>query len=445
MPRNYTARNKSSQPLATGSDHVEVLHGRSRSTGDVEIAHPNGERWNARMIALADLKRYCDLCADNDNVFISQGRFRGRRRIVNLSTIGSLWVDLDYYKTDLDDLRPERVSWHVRRLCDREKLPQPSYIIFSGRGLCVVWLVDELPRRVLPRWRLVELAMIEKFKPMGADRAAADAARVFRLVGSRNSKSQELVRAVYPVRGEPPVYSFDEVADQVLPYTRHQIREFREAADERTRPIDRRAPDKKEKLSTAAGLLWARRLDDLQRLRQHRFFGPLPPGQRSKWLFLASCALTWMIPPRCVRREVIELGRQALGEGTWTTNQIMTDMGAAIRKAEDAAKGKTIEWEGERIDPRYRFKTETIREWLEISRKEETAADLQTIVSPERKSVLQAELGNRSVQVRQARVRGRNEDWLRRSQAGEANRAIARADGVSEGTVRLALKALRGA
>ena len=136
MPRNYTARNKSSQPLATGSDHVEVLHGRSRSTGDVEIAHPNGERWNARMIALADLKRYCDLCADNDNVFISQGRFRGRRRIVNLSTIGSLWVDLDYYKTDLDDLRPERVSWHVRRLCDREKLPQPSYILSGTEPHC---------------------------------------------------------------------------------------------------------------------------------------------------------------------------------------------------------------------------------------------------------------------------------------------------------------------
>ena len=114
--------------------------------------------------------------------------------------------------------------------------------------------------------------------------------------------------------------------------------------------------------------LWGRRLDDLQALRELRWFGPLPPGHRDRWLFLASVALSWMVPAHLVRREVLHLAREALG-GAWTREAVLRDMGAALRGAEAAAAGHLVEWppgSGELIDPRYRFRDQTIIDWLDV-------------------------------------------------------------------------------
>jgi hypothetical protein len=66
--------------------------------------------------------------------------------------------------------------------------------MFSGRGLHVVWLHDCLPKQALPRWQAVQRQLRESLQRLGADPNACDAARVFRLAGTCNSKSGEMVR-----------------------------------------------------------------------------------------------------------------------------------------------------------------------------------------------------------------------------------------------------------
>ncbi|MFN9708317.1 MAG: helix-turn-helix domain-containing protein, partial [Burkholderiales bacterium] len=51
------------------------------------------------------------------------------------------------------------------------------------------------------------------------------------------------------------------------------------------------------------------------------------------------------------------------------------------RRLEAAAKGETVEFLGQPVDPRYRFKNSTLIDWLSISSKEMT--QLRTIVSPD--------------------------------------------------------------
>ena len=185
---------------------------------------------------LDDLEFYVTRLDPDLDTYMSQGRFHGRRRVVHLVSIGSMWVDLDFYRTkQYQRYSAESMVWHVLYRCEDSDVPHPSFIIWTGRGLCVVWLHDELPRAALPRWQLVERALIRCFAGMGADASASDPARVFRLTGTSNSKARARgpVRAVYPAGGDVRVLDFEELAEALLPYTRDQVAAFRQKAGRR--------------------------------------------------------------------------------------------------------------------------------------------------------------------------------------------------------------------
>ena len=423
------------QPPATPADHVEVLHGRSEG-GGVEIAQPGGQGWGGRLVPLEDLGRYVARVDRDLDTYLSQGRFFGpRRRILWLASIGSLFVDFDFYRTQgFGAETPESMAWHVCHRCDEAHLPLPSYIIATGRGLCAVWLHEDLPRTALPRWNAAERALIRAFAGMGADAAAGDATRVFRLLGTANTRADSAqVRAVYPVPGGPVErYAFDELAESLLPYTRDQVAAFRQ----RARAAQDRDPRFALAVDTTAGLLWVRRFEDMQRLRCVRWWsGDLPPGQRDLWLFVTSCALAWMVPAGAIRREVLELAREAMG-CAWSERQIIGQMGAVVRRAEAAARGETILWEGRRIDPRYRFRNETIREWLAITPEEECAADLQCLVSPQRLSTLQAHRARIKAAKCRSNTAERDAEIVAAVLSGEGQRAVARRCQLAVSTVQ---------
>lgn len=428
--------------LATPSDHVRVLHREAR-TGAVAVVHRPGGRWVERAISIRDLGRYVDSLPEGLDCYGSQGRFAGRRKVASLITIDSVWLDLDYHETArYGQSAPEAVLWSMLGRCEVEDLPTPSYVIATGRGLCAVWLHDVLPRAALGRWQAVQAGLHERFSGFGVDARARDAARVLRLVGTTNTRADRMVRCLYPAVGEPWRYSFEELAGLLLPY-----RDPRDADRERALPAQRPLGGLRlaasEGRSTSSGpwSLWGRRLDDLQALRELRWFGPLPPGHRDRWLFLACVALSWMVPSHVVKREVLALGSEALG-GAWTREALLRDMGAAVGRAEDAARGELLEWppgSGERVDPRYRFRDETVIDWLEITDEELAALPAS------------GQLGRAGLVVRQA-ARGKRggvaSGESRRSGAADRDREIARLkreEGLSPGAIGARLGISRGA
>ncbi|MFC7542607.1 hypothetical protein ACFQU2_28375 [Siccirubricoccus deserti] len=126
-----------------------------------------------------------------------------------------------------------------------------------------------------------------------------------------------------------------------------------------------------------AATYWEAVLADLQRLLAHRWAGTLPSGQRDSWLFVACVAMSWIAPPFVLRREFRALAQEV---GGWPAGEADSRMGAVFRRAEAAVAGRTVEWNGRAVDPRYRLRAATIVEALRVTPAEMCAAGLRVLV-----------------------------------------------------------------
>lgn len=352
-------------------DHVRLIHPEGRR-GNAAFAQVTREKWKERVVSLDDLPFYAREMAGQTDTYLSQQSFYGWRRIAGLAQLGAAYVDLDFHRTKGWADRPADVvtSAVLCHLRDSD-LPTPSYVLSTGRGLVCVWLHDLVPRRALPRWQAIQHALAGSLKEFGADMKALDAARVFRIAGTTNSKADATVRPTFI--GDTYRWDFEDFAREVLPVERGQL--IMISAERARRRAERETVAPAMRLTAAT--YWETVLSDLQKLRRLRWFGELPPGNRDTWLFLACNAMSWLAPPAAMIREINALSAECAG---WTDKETKSRMNTVVRRAQMAIAGETIEWNGVRVDPRYRFRSETIVNWLEIEPEEMRRANLRTLV-----------------------------------------------------------------
>jgi hypothetical protein len=130
-----------------------------------------------------------------EDVYFSQNTFyKPERSIENIRQLRSLYVDLDFYLLNYDP------SWVMAKLEHehfKESVPEPNLIIFSGQGIVLIWLLEPVPHKALPLWQAVQNYFLGSLESLGGDPKASDAARVFRLDGTINSKNGAQVYAQY--------------------------------------------------------------------------------------------------------------------------------------------------------------------------------------------------------------------------------------------------------
>ena len=147
-----------------------------------------------------------------DDVYFSQNTFyKPVRRIENIRQLRSLYVDLDFYIFNYDP------SWIMGKLEHEyfgKSIPEPNIIIFSGQGIVLIWLIDPVPYKALPLWQAVEKYLLNQLQDLGGDPKAVDAARIFRIAGSRNTKNGSYVRTEY--RHEYK-YDIHQIQEDYLP------------------------------------------------------------------------------------------------------------------------------------------------------------------------------------------------------------------------------------
>ncbi len=98
---------------------------------------------------------------------------------------------------------------------------------------------------------------------------------------------------------------------------------------------------------------------------------------RHRWLYLSGVAMSWLtVNPNAMRREVFELAREA---GGWSEERAAGKLSSVIRRTFGAFAGEKVEYQGRRVDPRYRFSNQRIIEELEITGEEER--EMRTIIS----------------------------------------------------------------
>ncbi|ACX53242.1 conserved hypothetical protein (plasmid) [Ammonifex degensii KC4] len=364
-------RESDSRLILSPSQHTRLLHGSEKARGYVFVAYADGGRWREQAVRVADIPYVVEEFAGRADVYLTQNRFYGRRRrIVWLGQLGANFVDLDYHKTEYADRDPYTVLERALDLLAERGLPPPAFVVFSGRGLQLVWLHTPVPRRALPRWNAVQTELCQALEELGADYAARDATRVLRLVDTVNSRSGKRVFGEI-ISGH--VWPFDRLADEVLPLTRAEIYDLRIRRALKGRRVVVPPGD------FSAATLWEARLSDLMKLLELRGQKKLPPGQRDHWLFLAGVAMSWLaVSFESFYRELVTLAQMV---GSWTERESRSRFHALYRRLRMYFAGERIEYNGVPIDPRYRFRNETIIEWLRITPEEQR--QLSTIWSEE--------------------------------------------------------------
>jgi hypothetical protein len=294
-----------------------------------------------------------------EDVYFSQNTFyKPQRRIENIRQLRCLYVDLDCY---LLNYNPEWVIGKLDLEFFRDKLPEPNLIIFSGRGLVLVWLIDPAPFKALPLWQAIQNYFVKQLKEVGGDTKAVDPARIFRIAGSTNSRNGEQVTVQYRHEFR---YSLRDIQQEYLPQL------------DPTKPKRKGRPSKLVHLHNIYRLHYAR-LQDLMKLVELRNYDVR--GYRETICFLyrywSCCILS--DPEEALRhtlevnsefvdplpeREVIRATRSA--EKSWKAKN--------DKKANEVAIAKGYPGAG------YNIKNSKIINWLDITVEEQK--HLKTII-----------------------------------------------------------------
>lgn len=294
-----------------------------------------------------------------EDVYFSQNTFyKPQRRIENIKQLRALYVDIDCHALDFD---PKWVAEKINLEIFEESLPAPNIIIFSGRGLVCIWLIEPVPSQALPLWKALQNYFYEHLAYVGADKKSLDATRVFRLAGSINSKSGKAVKIQYRHNYR---YILRELQNEYLP---------------ELKPRQPKKPGRKAKivhLHNIRNLHYARLLDivKLAELRDYDL-----KGYRELFCFLYrywSCCLTDDLEDSLEqmiefnsefkeplpKREVIRATKSA--EKAWIAK--------SDAKANEEAIAKGYPGAG------YNLKNKTIIQWLDITSEEQV--HLRTII-----------------------------------------------------------------
>lgn len=311
------------------------------------------------------------------DTWLSQAEFiRPNRRVVNLARISLLFADLDTHKVPwLAGQTPQQQVAALLYHCQQEGIPEPSLVVYSGRGLQAKWLLDHpLPRRALPRWNACQRILIDRLACLGADPQARDASRVLRVVQTVNSKSGEICRVVHVSErdGQPRQYGFEYLAEVLLPAARWTIEQQRRQRQQ----LELIHGKKLDGLRVFSGrrLAWDR-LEDLRKLAELR--GGVHEGERMQHLFwrLNFLLLSGATHSSRMYHEAVALAAELDPSWGYSSRELMT----LYEKAKAYEAGQRVEFGGKQYPPLYTPKNETLISLFQITSEEQR--QLKTIIS----------------------------------------------------------------
>ena len=305
-----------------------------------------------------------ELVTRGGELFLTVNQFFPWRRVRFLRSLRAFFVDLDRPEDD-----PERVLREALEFCCEAWIPAPSLAVFSDRGLHLYWLIRPAPPEALPLWQRVEDALVRKLKPFGADPTAKDCTRVLRLVGGRTKDGKIVTGRLLE---DPPRYwTLREMADALLGE--------RKKRPKKAQIRSLQAEKAGRRITGGIYARWYLVYQDLLKIAEHHNHH-IPEGHRDKWLFLASVALSWFLPPDRLLFEITAHARQFT---SLPLQEVQRTMKPVVERAQKAAEGEKVRWNGLEIDPRYRFRRETLYSWLGDLIPEELIPQLRAVVPEE--------------------------------------------------------------
>ena len=142
---------------------------------------------------------------DLSDLYISPNSFFiPRRRCQSLHKLGFLYVDIDNHNSEVSMHDIYILLFHLENEYFGIKVPKPSMIIFSGRGLQLYWKLKPLSynSKYYTFWSKIEKGLINNmidlnYNGFSVDKQVCDAARVLRLAGSYNTSAGKYAEILY--------------------------------------------------------------------------------------------------------------------------------------------------------------------------------------------------------------------------------------------------------
>ena len=167
--------------------------------------------YNTRHEGLKDIVE--ELHEQNDVFVAPNTMYIPKRRVENIRQFRSLFQDIDCKNLGLEKAETVYLIWE---LYYEGKIPKPTMVTDSGRGVHLYWRIQNAPYGALNTWQELQDYIYYNLKHLGADRQATDSARVLRLPGTINSKNQVNCKVLYI--DDDLEYSMYDLREQYLNY-----------------------------------------------------------------------------------------------------------------------------------------------------------------------------------------------------------------------------------
>ena len=320
-------------------EYIDKVHRNSKGWITRSCIDENGySQWHYKYLELKET----DLTGEN--IYITLNTFyKPCRRLECIKELNCVYIDLDYYKIKYTR---EQIIMNLEENYFNKIIPTTNYILDSGRGLALIWLINKVPSNALPLWKAVQEYLYNQLKEFGADRQALDATRILRVPGSINSKSKTVVSIIDEY---DYIYDLREIQKEFLP-------------ELKTKEKKKGRPKKINYVYRERSLYYAR-IQDITKLCELREYDLR--GHREIILFLYRyylCSFTEDVQKAL--GDVLELN------GMFTYPLKENEVIRATRSAEKCYLDKNKE---------YKYKNDTLIELLEITEIEETY--MTTIIS----------------------------------------------------------------
>ena len=320
-------------------EYIDKVHGNSKGWITRSCIDENGySQWHYKYAELKETN------LTGENIYITLNTFyKPCRRLECIKELNCVYIDLDYYKTKYTK---DQIIMNLEGNYFNKIIPATNYIIDSGRGLALIWLINKVPSKALPLWKAVQEYLYKQLKEFGADRQALDATRILRVPGSINSKSKTVVSIIDEY---DYIYDLREIQKEFLP-------ELKPTEKKKGRP-------KKINYIYRERSLYYARIQDITKLCELREYDLR--GHREIILFLYRYYLcSFTEDTKKALEDVLELNSMFISP--LKENEVIR----ATRSAEKCYLDKNKE---------YKYKNETLIELLEITEYEET--QMSTIIS----------------------------------------------------------------
>lgn len=309
------------------------------------------------------------------DLWVSQGEFsRQNRQKINLLRIAVCWVDIDLYHKNsamhLRSLSKEKAINRTFAICAERGYPLPSIIFWTGRGLCLKWYTDVLPKVAYPRWAAVQAALVTGFAEIGADNSARDASRLLRIPSTFNHKAQQMCEVIYvrELFGVVERVNFDDLANAVLPYTREQIASWRKRQIKETRAeklvghlrvLDGGKGSKNLRAFNPVLLAW-QQVDDYRKIAEMRPVRTRSEGLTNTLVWMAASSLAVAVWADSERwgNEIMGLCQELAPH--WNLQRIKQATATVQTRMVRMAHGDWVDWNGKKRPPVYTPRHATI-------------------------------------------------------------------------------------